>query len=104
MGGCGFQLSAFRYARRLSVCPVPNDCEQSYHMFYMLMPSLNDREGLIRHLKTHGIQSVFHYLPLHLSEKGQLLGGRVGDCRISADISDRLVRLPFYNSLEQAEQ
>ncbi len=95
-----------KWAEENNVClpSVPNHCEQPYHMFYLLMPSLESRQDFIQHLKTNEIQSVFHYLPLHLSEMGQHFGGRVGDCPITEDISDRLVRLPFYNRLTQEDQ
>lgn len=83
---------------------VPEHCEQSYHMFYMLMPSLQHRQTLIDHLKQRGILSVFHYLPLHLSPMGQKYGGQKGDCPVTEDVSDRLLRLPFYNDLSEAEQ
>jgi len=46
---------------------IPQHCEQPYHMYYLLLPSLEARQALIAHLKTYGILSVFHYLPLHLS-------------------------------------
>jgi dTDP-4-amino-4,6-dideoxygalactose transaminase len=49
---------------------VPAYCDQSYHMFYILLPSLEYRQALIEHLKSRGILSVFHYLPLHLSDMG----------------------------------
>ena len=68
-------------------------------MFYLLLPSLDARNGLIAHLKAHGILSVFHYLPLHLSDMGQQFGGQPGDCPVTEDVSDRLLRLPFFNSL-----
>ncbi len=83
---------------------VPAHCEQPYHMFYLLMPSPHQRQGLIVHLKAHGILSVFHYLPLHLSEMGRRFGGRQGDCPVTKYVSDRLLRLPFYNELTEAEQ
>lgn len=83
---------------------IPDHCEQAYHMFYMLLPSLEHRQALIEHLKAKGILSVFHYLPLHLSEMGQKFGGKQGDCPVTEDISDRLLRLPFYNSLSTDEQ
>jgi len=82
---------------------IPGHCEQTYHMFYMLMPSLDVRQDFIAFLKTRGIQSVFHYLPLHLSDMGQRFGGKPGDCPVTEDISDRLVRLPFYNSLSSSD-
>jgi len=83
---------------------VPEGCEQPYHMYYLLMPALGSRQALIKHLKAHNILSVFHYLPLHLSEMGKRLGGRAGDCPVTENVSDRLVRLPFYNSLSEPEQ
>jgi dTDP-4-amino-4,6-dideoxygalactose transaminase len=83
---------------------VPEHCEQPWHMFYMLMPSLAARQGLIAHLKAREILAVFHYLPLHLSEMGRRWGGKEGDCPITEKLSDRVVRLPFYNELSESDQ
>jgi len=83
---------------------IPPHCEQAYHMYYLLLPSLEIRTALIDHLKKRGILSVFHYLPLHLSTFGRKFGGRVGDCPVCEDVSDRLLRLPFFNQLTQEEQ
>lgn len=83
---------------------IPDHCDQAYHMFYILMPSLEQRQVLIEYLKTKGILSVFHYLPLHLSDMGREFGGEPGDCPVTEDISDRLLRLPFFNTLSEDEQ
>jgi dTDP-4-amino-4,6-dideoxygalactose transaminase len=83
---------------------VPGHCDQAFHMFYLLMPSLDTRQAFIAHLKERGIHAVFHYLPLHLSAMGRRLGGTQGDCPVTEDLSDRLVRLPFYVSLSPADQ
>ena len=83
---------------------IPNTCEQAYHMYYLLTPSLAYRTALIDHLKTHGIQSVFHYVPLHLSKMGRKMGGQEGDCPVTESVSDRLLRLPFFNDLTEREQ
>jgi dTDP-4-amino-4,6-dideoxygalactose transaminase len=83
---------------------VPAHCEQTHHMFYLLLPSLAERSALISHLKAKGIHAVFHYLPLHLSEVGQRFGGRPGQCPVTEDCSERLLRLPFFNTLTSAEQ
>jgi len=83
---------------------VPPECEQPYHMFYLLLPSLEIRQALIAHLHSFDINSVFHYLPLHLSEMGRKLGGREGDCPVTETISDRLLRLPFYTGLSEYDQ
>ena len=83
---------------------IPAHCGQAYHMFYLLMPSLETRCQLIAHLKARGIESVFHYLPLHLSKMGVRHGGKPGDCPVTENISDRLLRLPFFNSLAESAQ
>jgi dTDP-4-amino-4,6-dideoxygalactose transaminase len=83
---------------------VPGHCEQAWHMYYVLLPSLKKRQALIAHLKSRGITAVFHYLPLHLSEYGRRFGGKVGDCPITEDVSDRLLRLPMFNSMNEEAQ
>lgn len=83
---------------------VPSDCEPSFHMFYLVMPTASARARLIEHLKSRGILAVFHYLPLHLSEMGQRWGGRAGDCPVTESVSERLVRLPLYTSISAADQ
>lgn len=91
---------ASRHEVRLPFCP--DYCENTWHMFYLLMPSSKWRDHLIEHLKRNGIQSVFHYLPLHLSEMGRCFDGKEGDCLVAEDISGRILRLPFFNDLDEA--
>ena len=83
---------------------VPQTCQPTYHLFYLLMPSLEERQALIAHLRKQGILAVFHFQPLHLSKMGQRFGGKPGDCPVAESVSDRLVRLPFYNQLTEEEQ
>ncbi len=98
------KLAAWAAAKGARRPIIPPECEQAYHMYYLLLPSLAMRTALIDHLKQRGILSVFHYLPLHLSTMGRKLGGKPGDCPVAEDVSDRLLRLPFYNSLTDADQ
>ena len=83
---------------------VPESCEQPYHMFYLVLPSPGIRDALIARLKKKGILSVFHYLPLHLSEMGRKFGGKEGDCPVAESVSGRLLRLPFFACLTESEQ
>jgi dTDP-4-amino-4,6-dideoxygalactose transaminase len=83
---------------------VPADREQGYHMYYLLLPSLEARSRLIARLKERGILAVFHYLPLHLSPMGRKLGGKAGGCPVAEDVSDRLLRLPLFVTLTDTEQ
>jgi dTDP-4-amino-4,6-dideoxygalactose transaminase len=98
------ELSDWAAARDIRCPIVPEGCEQAYHMYYLILPSLTIRQALIAFLKARGIMAVFHYVPLHLSPMGQKLGGRFGDCPVSETMSDRLLRLPFFTSLEPASQ
>lgn len=98
------ELSSWAADQGVRLPCVPPHCEQSYHMFYMVMPTLRDRQRLIEHLRSHGILSVFHYVPLHLSPMGAGFCGRSGQCPITERIGDCLLRLPFYNDLSEAEQ
>ena len=84
---------------------VPEECEQSYHMFFLLMPSLAIRSKFIRYLKSNNIIAVFHYLPLDDSKMGQkFLEQQRDDCNVSRDMAGRIVRLPFFYALTQEEQ
>ncbi|NBT57582.1 hypothetical protein EBT16_02245, partial [bacterium] len=83
---------------------VPKYVEQSYHLFYLICPSLEERSRFIGHLKEHGIHAVFHYQALNTSPMGLRLGGLPGQCPISEKLSNQLVRLPFFNSMTEAEQ
>ena len=83
---------------------VPAHCEQPYHMFYLVLSSLEDRQALIRHLGSRGVNAIFHYQPLHLSSMGRRFGGKDSDCPVAEAVSDRLLRLPFYNDLTESDQ
>jgi dTDP-4-amino-4,6-dideoxygalactose transaminase len=97
-------LRAWAQERGIGYPVVPDHCEQSCHMYYLVMPSLEKRQTLISLLKSRDILGVFHYVPLHLSSMGKRMGGRKESCPVSEQKSERLVRLPFYNSLSQADQ
>jgi dTDP-4-amino-4,6-dideoxygalactose transaminase len=83
---------------------VPENCEQAYHMFYVLLPTSDCRDELISHLKANGILSVFHYVPLHLSAAGKRFAARSSYCPVTEDLSGRLLRLPFYTDITPHEQ
>jgi dTDP-4-amino-4,6-dideoxygalactose transaminase len=98
------ELGAWAEENQVQMPFVPAYCEQTYHMFYLLFPSLENREAAISYLKERGIQAVFHYLPLHLSPMGEKFGGKAGDCPVTEQISDQLLRLPFYTNMTEEDQ
>ena len=93
------QLSEWAQSNNARLPVVPPECDPSSHMFYMLLPCREDRDSLIAHLKTNQILSVFHYVPLHLSDAGKMFMARQNDCHVAEGVSERLLRLPFYNDL-----
>jgi dTDP-4-amino-4,6-dideoxygalactose transaminase len=97
-------LSDWAQQHNVRLPVVPPHCEQVFHMFHMLLPTPGERDALIAYLKEQRILSVFHYLPLHLSDMGRSFGGRVGDCPVTEDVSRRIVRLPLFNDLGEAQQ
>jgi dTDP-4-amino-4,6-dideoxygalactose transaminase len=98
------ELAAWAKTNGVRLPIVPPECEQSYHMFYAIMPSLESRQALISHLAGLGILAVFHYLPLHLSPMGLRFGGHQGDCPVTEDLADRLLRFPFFTGMSSSEQ
>jgi dTDP-4-amino-4,6-dideoxygalactose transaminase len=83
---------------------VPPYCEHPAHLYAVMLPSASARSRLIQHLKNDGILAVFHYLPLHRSPMGVRFGGGDAHCPVAEDVSERLLRLPFYTNMTVHEQ
>lgn len=82
---------------------IPQDCQHNAHMYYILLESLERRTEAIAHLKNQGVNSVFHYVPLHSSLAGQKFGKTYSSMNVTSDISDRLLRLPLYCSMTEGD-
>jgi dTDP-4-amino-4,6-dideoxygalactose transaminase len=82
---------------------VPDGAEQTYHMFYVLLPDRSSRDDVLKNMHADGIHPAFHYVPLHSSEGGRRFAAYPTECPVTEDISGRLLRLPFYNNLTPDE-
>lgn len=82
---------------------IPSHCEHNAHMYYILLRSLEERDALMRYLRSHGIYSVFHYVPLHSSPAGQKYGRTHGELRVTERVSSTLLRLPLFYDLKEEE-
>lgn len=78
---------------------VPDHCEPAYHLFHVLLRDRETRTRVMADLRTQGIQTTFHYVPLHDSAAGVRFAARPADCPVTTDVSERLMRLPFHNNL-----
>ena len=81
---------------------IPDYATNNGHMYYLVCPSLAFRTQLMGRLKEQGVQTTFHYIPLHSSEyyKEQFTGEPLVNCD---HYGDCLVRLPLYYELTDAE-
>ena len=98
----GLQSIAVDHA--IEIPQVPAGCEHAAHLFYLLFPNQSIRDETISFLRSRGIGSAFHYLPLHLSPMGRRFGYRDGDNPVTEEVSGRLLRLPFHNRLNREDQ
>ena len=98
------RLKAWASENNVRLPYIPDHCEQSYHIFYLLFPNLEKRQAFIRYMKENDILTVFHYVPLHTADMGRGFGYKQGDLPVTEAISDSLVRLPLFNSMTDAEQ
>ena len=78
---------------------MPEHCEPAYHLFHVLLPDHGTRTRVMKELREEGIQTTFHYVPLHDSTAGQRFAARTPECPVTTDVSSRLMRLPFHNNL-----
>lgn len=83
---------------------IPKNCETNFHLFYILLNNQKQRAKLINYLKKSDILTIFHYIPLHTSLMGRKFGYKKGDLPITENISQRLLRLPLYNSMSAHNQ
>ena len=77
---------------------IPDYATNNGHMYYLVCQSLEQRTRLMAALKEQGIQTTFHYLPLHSSAyyKDQFHGAPLTNCDRYGDC---LVRLPLFYEL-----
>jgi dTDP-4-amino-4,6-dideoxygalactose transaminase len=82
---------------------APEGCEPAYHLFHVLMPDHETRDRVMEQMRQEGINPTFHYVPLHSSIGGRRFAARETDCPVTTDVSNRLLRLPFFNGLTDAQ-
>lgn len=92
---------AHEKAGRLRRPVVPADCQHNAHMYYMLLPDLEARTRFIAGMKALGVQTVFHYIPLHSAPAGLQTARVHGELHNTDALSERLVRMPLWIGVEE---
>jgi len=99
------KLSSWADVNNVRLPFIPVEAEQAFHMFYLVMPTSEGRDKLIAYLNKIGINAVFHYLPLNSSEMGmQYVKPDSDPCKTAKQVSERIVRIPFYTDMKRREQ
>lgn len=58
---------------------------------------------MIAFLREHGVNAVFHYVPLHDSPAGLRYARSSGQLPITTDVSQRLLRLPLFSDMRSRQ-
>jgi dTDP-4-amino-4,6-dideoxygalactose transaminase len=97
----GFQPFAAKYG--LVLPTVPAECEANGHIFYVILPNSDLRDGLINHLRGRSINAVTHYVPLHSSLAGGKYARSIGSLPVTVNAASCLIRLPSYAQMSSEE-
>lgn len=82
---------------------IPDYATNNAHMFYIVCKSLDVRTRLMGYLKENGVQSTFHYIPLHSSDYAKTHYTDIVELPECDRYGDCLVRLPLYYELTEDE-
>lgn len=80
---------------------ISSDCDHNAHIFYIKLKDRNERDGLMAYLKEKGVNTVFHYIPLHSSPYGREHCVFNIEDRFTTIESERLLRLPLYYGIPE---
>ena len=89
--------------RYIELPTIPKECTNNAHMFYIKVKDLETRTKLLNYLKDHGINAVFHYVPLHSSVAGRKFGMFKKYDIYTTTESERIIRLPMYYKISKNE-
>ncbi|MDE5853406.1 MAG: dTDP-4-amino-4,6-dideoxygalactose transaminase [Oscillospiraceae bacterium] len=98
------ELNSLSKNEHIDLPVVPEGCVHNAHMFYIKTKNLEERSYLISFLKNRGVQAVFHYIPLHISDYGKSISRFSGKDEFTTKESERLLRLPLYYKLSESDQ
>ncbi len=96
-------LLPFVRSGKISMTTIPVNCCSNYHLFYIVFGTEAIRDRVKENLSSYGIQTAFHYVPLHSSPMGRRLGYAPDDLPLTEEYSRRLLRLPMFTGMTAAE-
>lgn len=93
-------LKSLAESKKIEIQSFIKEDEYNGHMFYIKTKDYCERQKLQTFLKEKGIQTTFHYIPLHSSPAGKQFGRFAGKDINTTKESERLLRLPMYYQLQ----
>jgi dTDP-4-amino-4,6-dideoxygalactose transaminase len=82
---------------------IPPYAAHNAHLFYLLLPPGCPRQAVLEDLNRRGVNAIFHYVPLHDSPAGRRYARVAGSMDVTDDCSRRLIRLPLWIGLQDAD-
>lgn len=97
------ELSDWASMNGVRLPSIPEGANHPAHLFHLRLRSGSDRSRFIESLKRDDVHAVFHYQALNLSDVGRSLGGRRGQCPVTEEAADTLVRLPLHLGMSDSD-
>lgn len=98
------ELLAYQERGILRLPVIPDYAQANYHIFFLIFPSGQKRDKVMKQLRERGVEATFHYIPLHSSPMGKKLGYRPQDLPLTERISSCLLRIPLYTGMKEEER
>lgn len=87
------------------ILPVERDyARNAYHLYPIRLSDASRRKGIFEKLREHGIRVQVHYIPVYLHPYYRNLGYPDGICPLAEDYYSRMISIPVYPSLSDADQ
>ncbi len=91
-------------SEKLQIQDIPEGCRHNGHLFYIKVRDEAERSSVIAFLRKAGVETAFHYVPLHSSKAGRKLGRLAGEDKFTSVESARLLRLPLFFGMTDQQQ
>ncbi|WGS60805.1 dTDP-4-amino-4,6-dideoxygalactose transaminase [Vibrio lentus] len=97
------ELISLALDNKVSLPIIPTLCQHNAHMFYIKCDSIEERSSFIEFLRAQGVESAFHYIPLHSAPYG-VKAGYFHDTDVHTTVeSEKLVRLPLWYNIPKED-
>jgi dTDP-4-amino-4,6-dideoxygalactose transaminase len=101
------RANAEHYRRRLAGCSrlrCSADGPGEFCVYHTFVVLADKRDQLRQHLEKAGIGTAIHYpVPIHLMSVGRKMGHREGDFPVTERLAGRILSLPIYPELTNAQ-